>query len=38
MREFIIVIAILIVGYSALALYFRHECKKAKKERGEDDG
>ena len=38
MAEFIIVLAILIIGYGALALYFRHECKKAKKERGEDDG
>lgn len=30
MKELIIVLAILIVGYGALALYFRHECRKAK--------
>lgn len=38
MKELAIVLTILIVGYTALGLYFRHECKKAKKERGEDDG
>ena len=38
MKEFIITLAILVAGYTALGLYFRHECKKAKKERGEDDG
>lgn len=30
MADFIIVLAILFVGYGALALYFRHECRKAK--------
>lgn len=30
MTEFIIVLAVLVVGYGALALYFRHDCKKAK--------
>lgn len=38
MAKFIIVLAMLIIGYGALALYFRHDCGKAKKERGEDDG
>lgn len=30
MADFIIVLAILVVGYGAFALYFRHECRKAK--------
>lgn len=30
MADFIIVLAILVVGYGALALYFRHECRKVK--------
>ncbi len=30
MREFAIVLTILVIGYGLLALYFRHECKKAK--------
>lgn len=38
MAEFIIVLAILFIGYGALALYFLHDCRKAKKERCEDDG
>lgn len=38
MAEFIIVLAILVVGYGALALYFRHDCKKKDIGRGEDDG
>ena len=38
MKELAIVLVVLIIGYGALALYFRHECRKAKKERGEDDG
>jgi len=32
-KELIITLAILVAGYTALGLYFRHECKKAKKER-----
>lgn len=30
MKELIVVLTILVVGYGALALYFRHECRKAK--------
>lgn len=30
MRELAIVLVILVVGYGALALYFRRECRKAK--------
>lgn len=30
MAKFIIVLAILFVGYGALALYFRHDCRKRK--------
>lgn len=30
MRELAIVLAVLFIGYGALALYFRHECRKAK--------
>ena len=37
MKELAIVLVVLIIGYGALALYFRHECRKAKKERGEND-
>lgn len=33
MKELIITLAILVAGYGAFGLYFRHECKKAKKER-----
>lgn len=28
MKELVIVLAILIAGYGALALYFRHDCRK----------
>lgn len=43
MAELIIVLAVLIIGYGALALYFRHDCRKVEyieKDigRGEDDG
>lgn len=38
MAKFIIVLAILFIGYGALALYFRHDCKKNDIERGEDNG
>lgn len=37
MVKFIIVLAILFVGYGALVLYYLRDCKKRKKERGEDD-
>ena len=30
MTKLIIVLAILFIGYGALALYFRHECRKSK--------
>lgn len=30
MKELLVVLAVLIVGYGALALYFRHECRKVK--------
>lgn len=30
MAELAIVLAVLFIGYGALALYFRHECRKAK--------
>ena len=30
MKELAIVLVVLIIGYGALALYFRHECRKAK--------
>ena len=30
MRELAIVLAVLFIGYGALVLYFRHECRKAK--------
>lgn len=30
MRELAIVLAVLFIGYGAFALYFRHECRKAK--------
>ena len=29
MKELIIVLAILVAGYGGLALYFRHDCRKA---------
>ncbi len=38
MAKFMIVLAVLIIGYGALVLYYLHDCRKAKKERGEDDG
>ena len=38
MKALAIILVILIVGYGVLGMYFRHECRKAKKERGEDDG
>lgn len=46
MKELIVVLAILVVGYAALGLYFRHENKKFSKMydelkreiEGEDDG
>ena len=36
--EFMIILAILVIGYGALVLHYLHDCKKTKKERGEDDG
>ena len=37
MAKFIIVLAVLIIGYGALVVYYLNDCKKSKKERGEDD-
>ena len=31
-------IVLVVVGYTVVILYLRHANKKAKKERGEDDG
>ena len=38
MKKFIIVLIVLVIGYGALVLYYLRDCKKGKKERGEDNG
>ena len=30
MKELIVILAVLVIGYGALGLYFRRDCRKAK--------